>query len=98
MTQVLNSYSDHELLDNSIKPVCVKCSKNFGAIIRMEVKRNGVSIPYGPDSAQMGDLFVCPVCHNEIIQGLSKVLSKSLSKQVLNTDYAILKEVNDNLI
>ena len=61
----------------------------------MYVKNNGVFIPYGNDSAQVGDLLVCPVCHNEIIQGLSEILGKSVSSQFLESEYAVLKGVLD---
>jgi len=61
----------------------------------MYVKNNGVFIPYGRDSAQVGDLLVCPVCHIEIVQGLSEILGKNVSAQVLDSDYAVLKGVED---
>jgi hypothetical protein len=98
MTQVTFSNNESWNSRDSSKPaVCVKCSSNLGKIIRMHVKMNGVSIPYGSDSAQLGDLYVCPVCHSEIVHGFSKVLDKSISNQVLDSDYAILKGVKDTL-
>ena len=91
MTQVIHnvrdSWSERELCK---QPVCVKCSKGIGQIVRFLVKRNGVFIPYGHDSAQSGDLLVCPVCHIEIVQGFSIILGKSVSAQVLGSEYAIL--------
>ena len=95
MTQVV---SIQEPLGEQIhykQPVCVKCSKQLGKIIRMYIKNNGVFIPYGRDSAQVGDLLVCPVCHTEIIQGLSEILGKDVSTQALESDYAVLKGVQD---
>jgi len=95
MTQVI---SVHETLGEQIpykQPVCVQCSKKLGRIVRMYVKNNGVFIPYGRDSAQVGDLLVCPVCHIEIVQGLSEILGKDVSAQVLDSDYAVLKGVED---
>jgi len=62
------------------------------------VKRNGVFIPYGHDSAQSGDLLVCPVCHIEIVQGFSIILGKSVSTQVLGSEYAILQDVHGELV
>jgi len=62
------------------------------------VKRNGVFIPHGHDSAQSGDLLVCPVCHIEIVLGFSNILSKSVSEQVLNSEYAILQDVHGELV
>ncbi|MFA9409203.1 MAG: hypothetical protein ACERKJ_10300 [Candidatus Dadabacteria bacterium] len=62
------------------------------------MKRNGVFIPYGHDSAQSGDLLVCPVCHIEIVQGFSIVLGKSVSAQVLGSEYAILQDVHGELV
>jgi hypothetical protein len=76
-------------------PVCVKCSNKLGRVVRMYVKNNGVFIPYGRDAAQVGDLLVCPVCHVEIIQGFSEILRKSVADQVLESEYAILKGVQD---
>ena len=61
----------------------------------MYVKNNGVFIPYGQDSAQVGDLLVCPVCHTEIIQGLSEILGKDVSMQALDSEYAVLRGVED---
>ncbi len=95
MTQVI---SLHETWGEQIphkQPVCVQCSKKLGRIIRMYVKNNGVFIPYGQDSAQVGDLLVCPVCHIEIVQGLSEILGKDVSVQVLDSEYAVLKGVED---
>ena len=98
MTQVSYDYQDSWSEQDSIKPpVCVKCSSEIGKIIRMYVKRNGVSIPYGHDCAQIGDLYICPVCHIEIVQGFSKVVDKTISKQFLNSEYAILEGVQDVL-
>jgi hypothetical protein len=77
------------------QPVCVKCSKSLGEIVRLNVKRNGVFIPYGHDSAQAGDLLSCPVCHTEIVVGFSTVLSKPVSTHVLDSDNAILQGVHD---
>jgi len=62
------------------------------------VKRNGVFIPYGHDSAQSGDLLICPVCHIEIVQGFSIILGKSVSAQVLGSEYAILQDVHGELV
>ena len=98
MTQVNYSHQDSwNIKDSNKPPVCVKCSSKMGKIIRMHVKRNGVSIPYGSDLAQIGDLYACPVCHTEIVQGFSKVLDKRVSDRVLDSDYAILKGVKDTL-
>ncbi len=98
MAQVVYDYLDSwSVQDSSKPPVCVKCSANIGKIIRMYVKQNGVSIPYGHDAAQIGDLYVCPVCNTEIVQAFSKVIDKSISKQVLSSEYAILKGVRDTL-
>jgi hypothetical protein len=71
-------------------PVCVKCSKNTGKIVRLFVKRNGIFIPYGQDGAQAGDLLSCPICHTEIVQGFSNILRKPFSTHVLDSDHAIL--------
>ena len=99
MTQVIHnvrdSWSERELCK---QPVCVKCSQGIGQIVRFLVKRNGVFIPYGHDSAQSGDLLVCPVCHIEIVQGFSIVLGKSVSAQVLGSEYAILQDVHGELV
>ena len=95
MTQVI---SIHEPWGEQIphkQPVCVQCSKKLGTIVRMYVKNNGVFIPYGRDSAQVGDLLVCPVCHTEIVQGLSEILGKNVSSQVLESEHALLKGVQD---
>ena len=96
MTQVIPSL--HETWEEPThykQPVCVQCSKKLGKIVRMYVKNNGVFIPYGRDSAQVGDLLVCPVCHIEIVQGLSEILGKSVSAQVLDSEYAVLKGAQD---
>ena len=77
------------------QPVCVNCSKKLGKVVRMYVKENGVIIPYGYNSAQVGDLLVCPVCHFEIVQGFSEILDHTFSNQVLESEYAILKRVKD---
>ena len=77
------------------QPVCVQCSKKLGRIVRMYIKNNGVFIPYGRDCAQVGDLLVCPVCHTEIVQGLSEILGKNVSTQALASEYAVLKGVQD---
>jgi len=99
MTQVIHnvrdSWSERELYR---QPVCVKCSQGIGQIVRFLVKRNGVFIPYGHDSAQSGDLLVCPVCHIEIVQGFSIILGKSVSTQVLGSEYAILQDVYGELV
>ena len=99
MTQVIpnvrDSWSELELYK---QPVCVKCSQGIGQIVRFLVKRNGVFIPYGHDSAQSGDLLVCPVCHIEIVQGFSIILGKSVSAQVLGSEYAILQDVHGELV
>ena len=99
MTQVIqnvrDSWSERELYK---QPVCVKCSQGIGQIVRFLVKRNGVFIPYGHDSAQSGDLLVCPVCHIEIVQGFSIILGKSVSAQVLGSEYAILQDVHGELV
>ena len=95
MTQVI---SLQEPLGDQIhykQPVCVQCSRKLGRIVRMYIKNNGVFIPYGADSAQVGDLLVCPVCHTEIVQGLSEILGKDVSSQALDSDYAVLKGVQD---
>lgn len=72
-------------------PVCVKCSKSTGKIVRLFVKRNGIFIPYGQESAQAGDLLSCPICHTEIVQGFSNILRKPFSTRVLDCDHAILQ-------
>lgn len=99
MTQVIksvrDSWGERELYK---QPVCVKCSQGIGQIVRFLVKRNGVFIPYGHDSAQSGDLLVCPVCHIEIVQGFSIILGKSVSEQILDSEYAILQDVHDELV
>ena len=99
MTQVIHnvrdSWGEREL---SKQPVCVKCSQGIGQIVRFLVKQNGVFIPHGPDSAQSGDLLVCPVCHIEIVQGFSNFLGKSISAQVLDSEYAILQDVHGELV
>jgi hypothetical protein len=96
MTQVIHGLDESWGEQIPLKqPVCVKCSRKLGRIVRMYVKNNGVFIPYGSDSAQVGDLLVCPVCHNEIVQGFSEILGQSVSAQVLESDYAILKGVKD---
>ena len=95
MTQVISIL---ERLEEHVPyklPVCVSCSTKLGRVIRMYVQNNGVFIPYGVDSAQVGDLLVCPVCRNMIVQGLSEVLGKPTSTQVLESEYAILKGVKD---
>ena len=81
----------------SKQPICVNCSKKIGQVVRLCVKRNGVFVPYGNESAQTGDLLVCPICHVEIIQGFGEILDKDISEQVLNSDYAVLKGVKDFL-
>ena len=81
----------------SKQPICVNCSKNIGQVVRLCVKRNGVFVPYGDESAQTGDLWVCPICHVEIIQGFGEILDKDTSDQVLKSDYAVLKGVKDFL-
>ena len=99
MTQVIqsvrDSWGERELYK---QPVCVKCSQGIGQIVRFLVKRNGVFIPYGHNSAQSGDLLVCPVCHIEIVQGFSIILGKSVSAQVLDSEYAILQDVHGKLV
>ena len=96
MTQVISNYQDSgSRVGLYTHPVCVKCSKNTGKIVRLYVKRNGIFIPYGQDSAQAGDLLSCPICHNEIVQGLSGILGKPVSTQVLDSDHAILQGVHD---
>lgn len=95
MTQVITIQEHWSEQIPHKQPVCVQCSKKLGRIIRMYVKNNGVFIPYGRDSAQVGDLLVCPVCHIEIIQGLSEILGKNVSAQVLDSEYAVLKGVED---
>ena len=95
MTQVIKLHDKWGELTPHKQPVCVRCSKQTGRIVRMYVKNNGVFIPYGRDSVQVGDLLVCPVCHTEIIQGLSEVLGRPVSTQVLESEYAILKGVQD---
>ena len=99
MTQVRqsvrDSWGERELYKH---PVCVKCSQGIGQIVRFLVKRNGVFIPYGHDSAQSGDLLVCPVCHIEIVQGFSIILGKSVSEQVLDSEYAIFQDVHGELV
>ena len=84
--------------DRHRQPVCVKCSKSLGEVVRLNVKRNGVFIPYGHDSAQAGDLLSCPVCHTEIVQGFSTVLDKPVSNNVLESDDAILQGVRDVIV
>jgi len=95
MTQVISTQETFGDQIHYKQPVCVKCSKKLGKIIRMYVKNNGVFIPYGRDSAQVGDLLVCPVCHTEIVQGLSEILGKDVSVQALDSEYAVLKGVQD---
>ena len=92
---IQDSWGEQELYK---QPVCVKCSQGIGQIVRLLVKRNGVFIPYGKDSAQSGDLLVCPVCHIEIVQGFSIILGKSVSEQVLDSEYAILQDVHGELV
>jgi hypothetical protein len=70
-------------------PVCVNCSKKNGKVIRLQMKKNGIFIPYGKDSAQAGDLLKCPICHFEIVQGFSNILSNSTSSIVLESEHAI---------
>jgi hypothetical protein len=99
MIHMIHSYKNFEdSTQTNRQPVCVKCSHQLGQVIRLCVKRNGVVIPYGHDSAQVGDLLVCPICHTEIIQSFSEILSKSVCDQVLTSEYAILKGVKDYLV
>jgi hypothetical protein len=79
-------------------PVCVQCSKDIGRVVRFNVKQNGVYIPYGYDSALAGDLLVCPVCNAEIVEGFGDCVEKPVSTQSLESDYAILRGVRDNII
>jgi hypothetical protein len=96
MTQVIHSHQEIWKEQTYYKqPVCVQCSNKLGKVIRMYVKNNGVFIPYGVDLAQVGDLLVCPVCHIEIIQGFSEILGRSVSEQALESEYAVLKGVQD---
>ena len=92
MSQTVSHLRRPEL---QMKPVCVNCSKSLREIVRFYVKRNGVYIPYGHDSAQAGDLLACPVCHTEIVLGFGTVLGKTSSAMVLNSSVAILKEARD---
>lgn len=48
------------------RPYCVACEE------RMMVKKNGVSIPYGEDGVQYGDLWQCEVCGAQIIIGFGE--------------------------
>ncbi len=99
MTQVIHSVQDSWGGPEFYKqPVCVKCSQSIGQIVRLIVKRNGIFIPYGHESAQSGDLLACPVCHTEIVQGFSNILSKPVSTLVLDSDYAILQDVRAELV
>ena len=95
MTQVISLQKPFDDQIPYKQPVCVQCSKKLGRIVRMYIKNNGVFIPYGRDSAQVGDLLVCPVCHMEIVQGLSEILGKDVSAQALDSEYAVLNEVQD---
>jgi hypothetical protein len=91
MTQITSNDKDpHSRQVFNMHPVCVKCSKNTGKIVRLFVKRNGIFIPYGQDGAQAGDLLSCPICHTEIVQGFSNILRKPFSTHVLDSDHAIL--------
>jgi hypothetical protein len=77
------------------RPVCVKCSKVTGRVVRLSTKCNGVYIPYGHESALAGDLWVCPVCGAEIVEGFGDCLEKLVAAQALVSDYAILRGVRD---
>ncbi len=79
-------------------PVCVQCSKDTGRVIRFNVKQNGVYIPYGYDSALAGDLLECPLCNAEIVEGFGDCMEKPVSTQTLESDYAILRGVQDNIV
>jgi hypothetical protein len=85
---------DTTKVDN--RPVCVKCSKNTGQIIRFSAKRNGVYIPYGNESAISGDLWICPICNSEIIKGFGDRMEKPISSQVLKSKHSILHGVRDD--
>jgi hypothetical protein len=79
-------------------PVCVQCSKSTGHVVRFNVKQNGVYIPYGNDSALAGDLYICPICNTEIIEGFGDLMEKPISTQTLESEYSILRGVRDNIV
>lgn len=90
--------SNHDfLIETEVKrrPVCVRCSKITGRVVRLSTKCNGVYIPYGHESALAGDLLVCPICGAEIVEGFGECLEKLVAAQALVSDYAILRGVND---
>jgi hypothetical protein len=64
-------------------------------VVRLSTKCNGVYIPYGHECALAGDLLVCPICGAEIVDGFGNCIEKVVATQVLVSDYAILRGVND---
>ena len=47
------------------RPICLPCPARY------EPKKNGVEVAYGDTGIQPGDLWQCPSCGHEMIQGLS---------------------------
>ena len=54
------------------RPICVACQTS------MRAEKNGVTVHYAYDTYQMGDLYKCPVCGNEIITGFGQKYERPL--------------------
>ena len=50
------------------RPVCAKCTKEAGHVVRFRAIVNGVYVPYA-NTYIAGDLWECPECEVQIIEG-----------------------------
>lgn len=52
--------------------VCLTCSKKLGKIVRYVCEYNGYNIPYTDHGLQATDMWKCPECGHEILDGFGE--------------------------
>lgn len=52
-------------------PVCLKCTKDSGLVVRYRPSKNGYVVPYTVDSVLHGDKYTCPRCGDSIVIGFA---------------------------
>ena len=52
--------------------VCLPCTKTTGKIVRYICKENGYVIPYTKTNTQSSDMWECPLCLHQVLDGFGK--------------------------
>lgn len=74
------------------RPICNNANQhsNHNAV-RMQPKRNGVTVDYGVRNrtVQSGDLWECPACGNQIIEGFGRPFEQDADPFIADVEESV---------